>query len=382
MPDDRTLVFLPGGLGVGVQMAPQTAAEYWVSIADRLALHTDVADETRRAFGDLVGILPYGVLHYEIFTLVHDRALFVLEQALRDRLAAYGPVSRQAGLATLLKQARSRGLLAGQYTRVVEKAIKNLRDGIAHRSGYHLLAPPIAARGLRDLAEIINHLWGHGTPGGRLYPLPLTRRTVVLAWDAATRSTASSLAENLLDPSGWEEFADFAIVQAPWPSAPDLHDYDAWFETTALPVDYRWGPGPRAAAIDWLAQHPPVTDTAAVLGRRFLIRAANERLWWPIRVLAAAGLPPDRRGGKWYLVGADSPAAAFTHVLNALTEDGQCSLEGTCPGCDAFNAAGGDLEAVLAHLELKPDSSGAPPEFHLPNPMSERRSRPLPDKPH
>src|SRR5439155_6175821 len=46
-----------------------------------------------------------------------------------------------------------------------------------------LLMPPDAARTIRDLAEIINHLWGHNTPGGRLYPGPLKREVTAIGWD-------------------------------------------------------------------------------------------------------------------------------------------------------------------------------------------------------
>ena len=56
-----------------------------------------------------------------------------------------------------------------------------LRNNVAHPH-YHLAMPPDSARAIRDLAEIINRLWGHPTPGGRLYPAPLTREPMVIAW--------------------------------------------------------------------------------------------------------------------------------------------------------------------------------------------------------
>lgn len=46
----------------------------------------------------------------------------------------------------------------------------------ARREGtYNLDTAVEAGRSLSDLAEIISHLWGHQTPGGRLYPAPLAR---------------------------------------------------------------------------------------------------------------------------------------------------------------------------------------------------------------
>ena len=361
-----------------VQMSPDGAAEYWRQIADRFVLHDDVALETRRVFADLVAVFPYGVLRYEIFTLVHDKALFVLEQALRDRLVKCGPVPRTSGLSTLLSRARELGLLEGQRTKAVENVIRQLRNDAAHPVGYHLLTPVDTARTLSDLTEIINHLWGHDSEGGRLYPAPLTRHTVALAWNPATHSSASSLADNLSQPEGWHEFTDFALVQAPWPAPDDLHDYDSWFETTTHPVDYLWGPGSRVDALTWLDGHPPVTDTVEVLGRQFLIRVAEERLWRPMRRQTAARMLADSRSGHWYLVGADTPAAAFAHVRNVLTGGATCHLASICPGCDALSIEDGDLTALLEGVGDENCAPVVPPDFHLPGPMPRHRYDILP----
>ncbi len=305
-PDSRTLAFLPGGLGIDVQMTPEGAADLWSRRMERLTLHDDVAEGTRKSFSDLRSAFPYGLLYYPIFTLVHDRALFVLEQALRDRfidfhkahkggvvplrvdgdmrpvaasrfsdvreagrqrrrkveLVISGPDGNEeslhfdAGLGKLLAWARRSGLLEGQRTRFVETAIKRLRDLVAHPEGYHLVTPVDAARTLSDLAEIINHLWRHDTPGGLLYPAPLDRQTIVLAWNNATGGSASMPALGLAQDVDWDEYSDFAIVQSPWPMSDDLHESDSWFETTTAPVDYLWGPGTRADALAWLDDHP------------------------------------------------------------------------------------------------------------------------------
>lgn len=54
-----------------------------------------------------------------------------------------------------------------------------------------------AARTLSDLAEIINRLWGVDTPGGRLYPAPVRREVIVMAWNAAGTATNTALAADL-----------------------------------------------------------------------------------------------------------------------------------------------------------------------------------------
>lgn len=52
-PDDRSLAFTPIGLGVGVQMRPEAAAEYQQHVMAQLDLDPRVADGTRRRFEDL-----------------------------------------------------------------------------------------------------------------------------------------------------------------------------------------------------------------------------------------------------------------------------------------------------------------------------------------
>jgi hypothetical protein len=42
--------------------------------------------------------------------------------------------------------------------------------------------PNHSSQAIRDLAEIINRLWGSRTPGGRLYPAPIKREALVIGW--------------------------------------------------------------------------------------------------------------------------------------------------------------------------------------------------------
>lgn len=416
-PDARTLAFVAGGLGLDLQLRPEASAEYWRRVAAQLALHDDVGQETRRSFDDLRTILPYGVLCYEVFTLVHDRALLVFELALRERFIDYcnqhlggtftlrvdktetvviasnfdevlhavrgaratarprlliaQPSGRtkaidfNGGLSALREWAQLAGLLEGQRNAVVESAIKEMRNAAAHPGRRHLLMPVSTARTMSDLAEIINHLWGHDTPGGSLYPAPLTRDTAVLAWNTATGDCATSLAANLAGQDGWEQYNVFAIVQAAWRSV-DLDTYDSWFETTAHRVDYRWGPGSRADALVWLDEHPPATDTVSVLGRKFMVRVESERVWRAMRPEIAASLPRDLRSGHWYLIGADSADRAFAHVRSVLNQETECGLADTCITCGARNFDQGEWLPVLSRAEISRGATALPPDFHLP----------------
>src|SRR5439155_8898122 len=118
----------------------------------------------------------------------------------------------------------------------IEQALSNLRNFVAHPIGYHLNGPVEAAGTLRDLAEIINQLWGAPTPGGRLYPAPLRREVIVLAWTVAGTELRTALAEALtdaVDPN--DEPWRCVIVRAVFRpeehvSDPGLHYYDSRFE--------------------------------------------------------------------------------------------------------------------------------------------------------
>ncbi len=84
--DERTLHFAPHGLGIGLEMCEADAAQFQM---DRLELAPAVAEGTRMSFDRLRTIFAYGVLCYDIFTLVNDCALLLLEQSLRDRFLDY-----------------------------------------------------------------------------------------------------------------------------------------------------------------------------------------------------------------------------------------------------------------------------------------------------
>jgi hypothetical protein len=81
--DERTLRF--GPLGLGGRMHPEDSAQFWQQVMARHELVPAVAESTQQSFGQLREIFAYGVLCYDIFTVINDHALLVFEQALRDR---------------------------------------------------------------------------------------------------------------------------------------------------------------------------------------------------------------------------------------------------------------------------------------------------------
>lgn len=424
-PDDRTLAFMPLGFGVGLRMSPADSADFWQEVADGFELHNDVAEQTRRSFADVRTAFVYGLFCYEIFTLIHDRAVFVLEQALRDRFlesqngtlrvviegveqgvavdsfadvrnavrSSRGKSSVRlavdvdgitehmrfnGGLDDLLRWARRTRLARGQRTATAERVLTAFRNDAAHPSAYKLVTPVDTGRTLSDLAEIIDNLWGHSTPGGRLYPAPLARHTMVVAWNSKS-SISWSLAANLCDGSGWESYTDFAFVQGVWhPNGSDLSRYDSVYETTADPTDYLWGPGTRREALSWLREHPAFTDTVSARDRQFAIREHDGMLWLPMTPEKAAEQPAGKRVGHWYLIEADTPTNAFAHVRSLYLEGSQCQRIKVCPSCYAVTVAEGKLRTIvdaarLRHVQMQ----AAVADFFVPGLGSGIRAVPL-----
>jgi hypothetical protein len=404
--DERTLRFTP--LGLGGKMRPEDSAEFQQQVVAQLDLDPGVAEGTRQSFEHLRTVFAYGVLCYEVFTLVKDHALLVIEQALRDRFVDFhqGTVTfvDQAGtehpvtatryeqvhdfvrahgnwqlrlpdgqtmafngmLAGLRKWARRVGLLRGQRNRGIEQALSNLRNFVAHPIGYHLNGPVEAAGTLGDLAEIINQLWGVPTPGGRLYPAPLRREVIVMAWTVAGTQLYTALAEALtdaVDPT--DEPWRCVIVRAVFRpdehvSDPGLHYYDSRFEVTRYPADLLWGPGTITDAAPWYAEHQPAPDECDYLDRTFLVRYDGDDLYLPMRPSVSASLPDEDRRGVWHAVKADHPNDAYHHVRNLVGRTG-CDQSGPCRQCHSESLAAGSYETVLALVGYQPDLTASLP---------------------
>ncbi|MEW1873411.1 hypothetical protein AB0420_35990 [Streptomyces caelestis] len=81
--DDMSLAFNPYGLGG--RMRPEDAAEFQQRQIADCDLAAGVAAGTRDSFERLRTVFAYGVLCYDVYTMVGDQALLIYEQALRDR---------------------------------------------------------------------------------------------------------------------------------------------------------------------------------------------------------------------------------------------------------------------------------------------------------
>ncbi len=293
-PDERTLRFTPLGFSTMGTLAPEAAAEFQQQVIAHCDLHPDVAEGTRNGFERLRTLHSYGIFCYDTFTVVDDLAWLLLEQALRERFLAFydgvvplihattreeRPLAAtrfdavddafrrggshgkgrwllrlsngrtmdfRGGMAQLQEWARRENLLDGQRNKRLDPVHVSMRNAVAHPH-YHLAMTPDSARTIRDLAEMINRLWGHRTPGGRLYPAPLDRQILVVAWTDSEQGVTHTLlrdyqlADFLRDPAATAEGPWTCIVVRGVFEDESVMEFNAQYEYTNCPADLLWG---------------------------------------------------------------------------------------------------------------------------------------------
>lgn len=344
------------------ELKPEYAAEFQQQAIAHCDLVPEVPEGTRNSFERLRTLHSYGILCYEAFTVAEDLARLLLEQALRERFVAFydeiiplvhaktgeqrpltansfavvdeafrpgGSHAKPKGswclslpdgttmafrgrMSQLQDWARKEHLLDGQRNKRRDPLYVAMRNSVAHPH-YHLSMPSDSARTIRDLAEMINRLWGHPTPGGRLYPAPLERQILIVAWTGADQGATRTILRDyqlatFTDPGDWQ----CIIVRAVFDDE-GVWEYDAQYERNHFPADLLWGPGSREDALTWITEDRPQGDTASYRDRLFAVRIDNGRASLARRPEVALALPPDRRTGRWLLVQADFPNDAFAH---------------------------------------------------------------------
>jgi hypothetical protein len=389
-PDEMTLAFNPYGLGG--RLAPEDAADFQMASIARAVLAEDVPENVRENFERARKLHLYGVLEYEFFTAASDYALLVLEGALRVRFLTYYsdgiPVLRSHVEETLqpesfddirdargvklsgadgrahrlpvsggalLEWARRERLLPGTRSRIVDGALSDLRNHAAHPVTHSIGMPPESARTLGDVAEMINRLWGHDTPGGRLFPAPVQREVRVAAvapnGGGARELWLEQVREATDDEQRWH-YAVFLVAE------PDrligvtrggvgfLHE--PGFQTTEYPCEQLWQGdwGTLVKEIDGGA-FTGANDAVRHLDRLFFIRASKgelDRSRSPADLLALATVPT----GVWYAVIADSPLHAWVHVRDH--EPDVVNGREVCPECFVQIKARGEPGAQMQVL--------------------------------
>lgn len=415
--DPRTLSFTPLGLSTRGRLSPADAAKFQQEAVARADLADNVAEGTRKAFERVRSLHAYGVLCYETYTVAHDSAWMLVEQALRERFIDFYShsiplVDRRSGVSSpliasdfsvvedafgkggshqrgdwalpladgttmafrgslgqLQEWARREGLLNGQRNKWLEPLFRRMRNRVAHPH-YHLVSPVESARIIRDLAEIINRLWGHSTPGGRLYPAPISREILVVAWreDGPGRSHVilpGSEMERFREEGGWR----CVIVRGVW-GDDDLWDFDTEYERTTFPTDLLWGPGTPDEALSWLRGAQPHLDAVSPLDRVFAVRLHAGRRSLARRPEVALALPFERQAGRWLLLRADLPSDAFLHaghVMDGVQCAGSKDPFQACPVEELFEGEWSDMVRQLSTMGFSRKPAGSqfrvPPRF-------------------
>lgn len=379
--DDRSLRSTPWGLGG--KMRPEDAAEYQQKVIGSLELSDRVPESTRLSYERLRTIYTYGVLCYDLYTVAGDLARLVTELALRERFVPfygetvrftdqqgqprtvtasrfddlYKAIRRNDGrlrgwrlnlrsgreriwfdghLPSLLRWARSEGLLAGQRDRMRDAPRAWFRNYVAHPS-YHLDDPGRAEWAIGDLAHMINRLWGAPSE------VPVRREVMAIAW---TGDTVYWNRASYFTPRTPPADTTFVIVLAD-SEDPGLADFDAQYELTYRPCDWLWGPGTWPTAQEWLREHQPTGDQTGTIDRLFLLRYHDSLLDIPRRPAMAATLGQAQQEGTWYLIRADHPFDAFSHLRQFLADVPGHANDGDCQACPVQTVTSGSLRQVL-----------------------------------
>ena len=418
-PDQRALAFTPMGLSTMGLLRPEDAAEFQQQVIARCDLADDVTEGIRNSFERLRTLHSYGVLCYEAYTVAQDLAWLLLEQALRERFLEFHNhvvplVSAKSGdqvsltandfsvidnafrrggshakgkwrlpltngstmgfsgsMAQLQEWARREALLDGQRNKRLDPLYRSMRNDVAHPH-YHLVMPVDSARTIRDLAEIINRLWGHTTPGGRLCPAPLERDILIVAWAGTQQGAARTILrdyqlEGFTEPGDWT----CVIVRGVFEDE-GIWEFDARYERTKFPAKLLWGPGSREEALAWLREAAPERDSVSYLDRLFVVRIHEGRASIARTPDVALAIPAERRAGRWLLVRADFPLDAFAHARH-LKDGIGCggSIMEQIPreakdghllsGCAIEELFDGDWDGLLAKLSELGITDPAPP---------------------
>jgi hypothetical protein len=149
----------------------------------------------------------------------------------------------------------------------------------------------------------------------------------------------------------------------------DLFVFDAQYETTRTPCELLWGPGTWSEAAARFTREQPAGDEIALLGRFFLVRYHESRLYLPRSPQIAAGLSAEERAGDWFLLRADGPIEVFNHARQLLATTSGCAPKGPCQQCPVETIQHGTWQQTIDHLasagvDLTPRT---PPDVRAPS---------------
>jgi hypothetical protein len=367
--DETTLRFSPWGFGG--RAAPADSARFLDELLTYATLSADVPESIRLNFERVRTLFRHGLLEYSFFSVAYELSHFVLEGALRHRFVSYyvneipiwkdGEESaigasgfddyyealsrlradrhevrlrevKREGLPSkypdLYSWARRRNLLVGQRNIGVFGSLVRLRNYVAHPVQHTVRMPPQVIDQLRDVAEIINRLWGFDTEGGRLFPGPVRRRPRVAALssncDATLVYSSLSAVRTDNDHRDWTYAVFLAadgeeLVDFDW-AAPGRQRFlhTPGLEMTRYPAECLWGPAGHEQllrVIDGFNDEDSA-DEVEFLDRTFYIRGgdAEGRPEFPRTASQVVESGLSDPTAEWHVVRADYPMDAWVLV--------------------------------------------------------------------
>jgi hypothetical protein len=383
-PDERALVFNP--LGMGGRMQPKQAARFQAATIEPARLAEDVPEGIRDYWERVRLLHQHGVLEYEFFSAAADLALLALEGALRRRFIDFYegriPVlSRRrptrgaeavllaqrfervweaardwdlstpdesqrplpTSLAPLLAWARRVTLLPGRRSRGVDQSLVKLRNWAAHPEDYSLDYPPSVARGLCQIAEYINMLWGHPSPDGRTFKTRVHRRPRVVGISPTGDASVELRPDQVATLAS--EYRDYTFTvlltadeemhltqPATGPNAGLELIYKPGFQETQLPCQKLFvGDWTELNAAAEARTFDEAEDQVEWLDRVFFVRECDGRIDHPRSPTDLLTLEGDLPG-RWWSIVADGPWDAYTHVRDHQHVDID-EEDGACPEC-------------------------------------------------
>lgn len=364
-PSDFVLHSTPLGLALDQRMKPEASLRFIQSMVADCRLSSDVPEHVRLHFDVCRQLHVYGYFAWDFFTVAAERVYMTLESALGAKfleefpdgvpLAKKGTDERpelhprnfwefhdefrkryrkgwrverhptfDGRLRSLIDWARARGLLHGQTNLVVEDAMLQLRHLGAHPHAISRFGPEDSAHTIRDVAEIINHLWGHDTPNGRLYPTPPERDIFALQWepDGGRRVTTK---ERLGMVPANDRGGQWFLVEAAVCDYEHLLSWNPDIETTPHPTLRIWGPGSWDDALQVLTEYPDSGRAPVSLPSRnrvFLVRASEggfQACRSPEQFRRLPAEEHDSPNTYWWIICADQPGDVYWYMQAHVT---------------------------------------------------------------
>jgi hypothetical protein len=383
--DPRGLLFTP--VGLGGPMRPEVALDLAQRERERLRLPAVVPMDVRDQFDKVLRLYADGVFSYDNYTTASREAHRLLEVALKVRflehyrdgvpLVRAGEVEfvrprtfddlRQhlrhgsrltrhrrfnGSFASLLSWARREGYFFGEHNRIRERMTRKIRNEEFHSEFNYVFMPPDALRRLALVSEMTARLWGGRMPSSIAYPGTVARELMVVGHGPREMEGTQFLLEQL--PFVEDEDArdrNWFVVRALWEE--ELVWWRPEIESTTTPVTRLWGPGSwddlrAAAAREGASWH---TDTARVVDRIFYVRAVTGSVDHVRSAAQVVALRDQKANERWYVVRADEPGSAGSHVARLLA--GICKPHGcACAATLFFDRARRETVMRYARAEL------------------------------